>query len=60
MIKAFDFANTKTIDLVAEVDKAGNILKISDYNGNELAINFDGTVTFNKRRWRLPVKLDSK
>ncbi|MCF1332631.1 hypothetical protein LH678_09875 [Acinetobacter baumannii] len=60
MIKAYDFANTKEVDLLADIDKGGNILKVYDYNGNELTINMDGTVTFNRKRWELPVKVDLK
>ncbi|HEM7454813.1 hypothetical protein [Acinetobacter nosocomialis] len=60
MIKAFDHANTKVIDLLAEVDKGGNILEVFDYNGNELTINLDGTVLFNRTRWHLPVNIDLK
>ncbi|MBR7715545.1 hypothetical protein [Acinetobacter nosocomialis] len=59
-IKAHDFENTKMIDLVAEIDQYGKVLKVSDYNGNELEINHDGTVTFNKTRWHIPVKADLK
>lgn len=58
MIKGFDHANTKVIDLLAEVDKVGNVLKVFDYNGNELAINLDGTVRFNKTRWQFTKKQD--
>ncbi|MGX4755965.1 hypothetical protein [Acinetobacter baumannii] len=60
MIKGFDHANTKVIDLLAEVDKVGNVLKVFDYNGNQLTINLDGTVMFNKTRWRIPEKIDLK
>lgn len=60
MIKAFDHANTKVIDHLADVGKGGNILKVFDYNGNELTINLDGTVVYNRTRWHLPVKVDLK
>ncbi|EIB6856860.1 hypothetical protein AXY30_RS03745 [Acinetobacter baumannii] len=60
MIKAFNHANTKVIDLLAEVGKGGNILKVFDYNGNELTINLDGTVIYNRIRWHLPVTVDLK
>lgn len=59
-IKAFDSADMETIDLVAKVDKAGNILKVSDHKGNERTVNLDGTVTFNKTCWQLPAKVDLK
>ncbi|EMU9144465.1 hypothetical protein RAN67_04460 [Acinetobacter baumannii] len=49
-----------TCNLLAEVNKGGKVLKVFDYNGNQLLINIDGTVTFNRRRWELPIKVDLK
>ncbi|EIB7119730.1 hypothetical protein AW812_RS00415 [Acinetobacter baumannii] len=49
-----------TCNLPADLDKNGNVLKIYDYNGNQLPINIDGTVTFNRHRWELPIKVDLK
>ncbi|AVE56759.1 hypothetical protein APD02_12180 [Acinetobacter baumannii] len=45
-------------NLLAEINKSGKVLKVFDYNGNQLPINHDGTVTFNERRWELPTKVD--
>ncbi|CAM0699091.1 hypothetical protein K5E68_01040 [Acinetobacter baumannii] len=49
-----------TCNLLAEINKSGKVLKVFDYNGNQLPINIDGTVTFNRRRWELPIKVDLK
>ncbi|MGK8819679.1 hypothetical protein [Acinetobacter baumannii] len=49
-----------TCNLPADLDKNGTVLKIYDYNGNQLPINIDGTVTFNRHRWELPIKVDLK
>ncbi|OTL17414.1 hypothetical protein [Acinetobacter nosocomialis] len=49
-----------TCNLPADLDKNGNILEVFDYNGNELTINLDGTVLFNRTRWHLPVNIDLK
>ncbi|MBI1413959.1 hypothetical protein [Acinetobacter baumannii] len=46
--------------LLADVNKGGKVIKVFDYNGNQLQINIDGTVTFNRRRWELPIKVDLK
>ncbi|EXE20017.1 hypothetical protein ABTE97_10740 [Acinetobacter baumannii] len=46
--------------LLADVNKGGKVLKVFDYSGNQLPINIDGTVTFNRRRWELPIKVDLK
>ncbi|EPS03756.1 hypothetical protein KKPNMP14_57050 [Klebsiella pneumoniae subsp. pneumoniae MP14] len=46
--------------MLAEVNKGGKVIKVFDYNGNQLPINIDGTVTFNRRRWELPIKVDLK
>ncbi|KRI07874.1 hypothetical protein [Acinetobacter baumannii] len=56
MIKAYDFANTKEVDLLADIDKGGNILKVYDYSLKELTINLDGTVTYNGKRWTFDKK----
>lgn len=59
MIKAYDFANTKEVDLLADIDKGGNILKVYDYNGNELKINFlQNQVYYNKTWWQFTKKQD--
>ncbi|CAP01152.1 hypothetical protein ABSDF1815 [Acinetobacter baumannii SDF] len=49
-----------TCNLLAEVNKGGKVIKVFDYNGNELSMNMDGIVTFNRKRWELPVKVDLK
>ncbi|HAV5681183.1 TPA: hypothetical protein JI157_15410 [Acinetobacter baumannii] len=42
-----------TCNLPADLDKYGNVLKIYDYNGNELKINFlNNEVYFNKTWWQ--------
>ncbi|EHU2215458.1 Uncharacterised protein [Acinetobacter baumannii] len=46
--------------LLADVNKGGKVLKVFDYSGNQLPINIDGTVTFNRRRWEIPIKVDLK
>ncbi|EMB7078682.1 hypothetical protein RGF57_000143 [Acinetobacter baumannii] len=45
-----------TCNLLAELDKNGNVLKIYDYSLNELTINLDGTVTYNGKRWTFDKK----
>ncbi|AJB50122.1 MULTISPECIES: hypothetical protein [Acinetobacter] len=49
-----------TCNLLAEVNNGGKVLKVFDYNGNQLPINNDGTVMFNRHRWELPIKVDLK
>ncbi|HAV5722327.1 hypothetical protein ACLDYA_17780 [Acinetobacter baumannii] len=49
-----------TCNLLADVNKGGKVLKVFDYSGNQLPINIDGTVTFNRRRWEIPIKVDLK
>lgn len=39
------------MNLPADVDKHGNVLKIYDYKMNELKVNSDGTVSYNGKRW---------
>ncbi len=38
-------------NLPADIDKHGKVLKIYDYQMNELQINLDGTVSYNGKRW---------
>ncbi|WP_098732370.1 hypothetical protein [Acinetobacter baumannii] len=45
-----------TCNLLADLDKNGNVLKIYDYSLNELPINLDGTVTYNGKRWTFDKK----
>ncbi len=49
-----------TCNLLAEVNNGGKVLKVFDYNGNQLPINNDGTVMFNRHRCELPIKVDLK
>lgn len=49
-----------TCNLLAEVNNGSKVLKVFDYNGNQLPINNDGTVMFNRHRWELPIKVDLK
>jgi len=51
MIKLFHHASTSVLNLPADVDKGGNVIKIYDYKMNELKINLDGTVSYNGKRW---------
>ncbi|HHP0309176.1 hypothetical protein MSG82_17750 [Acinetobacter baumannii] len=42
-----------TCNLLADVNKGGKVIKIFDYNGNELKINFlNNEVYFNKTWWQ--------
>lgn len=40
LIKIHDLANSRIQDLLADIDKKGEVTKIYDLNGNELKINF--------------------
>lgn len=51
LIKIHDFANTRIQDLLADIDKNGEVTKIYDYNGNELKINFLRDEVFYKGIW---------
>lgn len=51
LIKLHDFANTRNVDLVADIDKNGEVTKIYDYNGNELKINFLRDEVYYKKTW---------
>ncbi|XZT15461.1 hypothetical protein ACT4Z3_09905 [Acinetobacter baumannii] len=42
-----------TCNLLAELNKKGEVIKIYDHNGNELKINFlNNEVLFNKTWWQ--------
>ncbi|EXA74860.1 hypothetical protein J517_4487 [Acinetobacter baumannii 118362] len=45
-----------TCNLLADLDKNGNVLNIYDYSLKELPINLDGTVTYNGKRWTFDKK----
>lgn len=51
LIKLHDFANTRNVDLLADIDKNGEVTKIYDYNGNELKINFLRDEVCYKKTW---------
>ncbi|MGR2824242.1 hypothetical protein FY048_01680 [Acinetobacter sp. 1124_18A] len=51
LIKIHDFANTRIQDLLADIDKNGEITKIYDYDGNELKINFLRDEVYYKKTW---------
>ena len=51
LIKIHDFANTQIQDLLAEIDKKGEVTKIYDLNGNELKINFLRDEVYYKKTW---------
>lgn len=57
MIKVYENGSIeKSCHLLATVDKNGKVLKVYDYNGNELQIMFN-EVLFNKKLWTLPNKV---
>lgn len=45
MIKMFHHSSTSVMNLPADVDKYGNVIKIYDYKMNELKVNSDDTVS---------------
>lgn len=51
MIKVFQHSGTSMMDLPADVDKPGNLIKIYNYQMNELKVNLDGTISYNGKRW---------
>lgn len=52
MIMLFESGRAESIcNLPADIDKHGKVLKIYDYQMNDLPINLDGTVTYNNKRW---------
>ncbi|MDC5072221.1 hypothetical protein [Acinetobacter baumannii] len=40
-----------TCNLLAEINKKGEVIKIYDYNGNELKINFLRDEVYYKKSW---------
>ncbi|EPP8766448.1 hypothetical protein QDT13_001658 [Acinetobacter baumannii] len=53
LIKIYNHADSRIADLLAEIDKKGEVTKIYDLNGNELKINFlNNEVLFNKTWWQ--------
>lgn len=52
LIKIYNHADSRIADLLAEIDKKGEVTKIYDLNGNELKINFlRDEVYYNKAWW---------
>ena len=51
LIKIHDLANSRVRDLLADIDKKGEVTKIYDYNGNELKINFLRDEVYYKKTW---------
>ncbi|AZC10088.1 MULTISPECIES: hypothetical protein [Acinetobacter calcoaceticus/baumannii complex] len=48
-----------TCNLLADINKNGEVTKLYDYNGNELKINFlQGQVYYNKTWWQFTKKQD--
>ncbi len=58
MIKMFHHPSTSVLNLPADVDKHGNVIKIYDYKMNELTVNLDDTVSYNGKRWTFQKKQD--
>ncbi|HCA5279357.1 TPA: hypothetical protein MW254_003493 [Acinetobacter baumannii] len=49
-----------TCNLLADINKKGEVTNLYDYNGNELEINFlRNEVYFNKIWWTFPSKVDN-
>ncbi|WP_202724286.1 hypothetical protein [Acinetobacter pittii] len=51
LIKVRNTASDRNIDLLAELDKNGEVTKIYDYNGNELTVNFLRDEVYYKKTW---------
>ncbi len=62
MIKVIDSRKAEhNCNLLADLNKKGEVTNIYDYNGNELKINFlRYEVYFNKVWWQFPRKVDLK
>ncbi|EXR62032.1 hypothetical protein J678_2485 [Acinetobacter sp. 1424608] len=49
-----------TCNLLADINKNGEVTKLYDYNGNELKINFlQNQVYYNKTWWQFTKKQDT-
>lgn len=49
-----------TCNLLADINKNGEVTKLYDYNGNELKINFlQNQVYYNKTWWQFTKKQDN-
>lgn len=51
LIKIRNTSIDRGVDLLAELDKNGEVTKIYDYNGNELKINFLRNEVYYKGIW---------
>jgi hypothetical protein len=51
LIKIRNTAIDRSVDLLAELDKNGEVTKIYDYSGNELKINFLRDEVYYKKLW---------
>jgi hypothetical protein len=51
LIKIHELANSRVADLLAEINKKGEVTKIYDLNGNELKINFLRDEVYHKKMW---------
>ncbi|MEM9993395.1 MAG: hypothetical protein AAGE79_04565 [Acinetobacter pittii] len=60
LIKIRDTASDKIVDLLAELDRNGEVTKIYDYNGNELTINFLRDEVYYKKSWWQFQKIQKK
>ncbi len=51
LIKIYNHAYSRVADLLADLDKNGEVTKIYDLNGNELKINFLRDEVYYKKTW---------
>ncbi|MFX7265368.1 hypothetical protein ABTI85_20090, partial [Acinetobacter baumannii] len=51
LIKIYNHADSRIADLLAEIDKKGEVTKIYDLNGNELKINFLRDEVYYNKAW---------
>lgn len=51
LIKIRNTAIDRSLDMLAELDKNGEVTKIYDYNGNELKVNFLRNEVYYKKLW---------
>jgi hypothetical protein len=51
LIKVRNTAIDRCVDLLADLDKNGEVAKIYDYNSNELKINFLRDEVYYKKSW---------
>lgn len=51
LIKIRDTTSDRNLDLLADLDKNGEVTKIYSYDGNELKINFLRDEVYYKKTW---------